>query len=337
MKETEPVSIRLYLRNNFDKCIDLIENIKTYTFTTIDFIKLFQKQLPDIYSSFLEHYDNDYKKVNIQFGKFLSQHNENLKITKIGKTRAKSNNGQNSTCEFWEKLNKWNVDGEKFVAFFDIKGFKDYINRNEINKIKDELISFTKKINSYFEVKKIHNNERIKKIQFSDSIFLFTSGNSKEDFDIICEACYVIMRHAFELKIPLMGAISKGIMVTNFENNIFFGQPIIDAFSLSEELLYYGVVLDCNLDKYIIENTEFHNIYLYRGLTPFKNGDSIHYNIATATYGIEKIEGLSTTLFNFYTTVSGSKRKFVDNTFGMIRAMTKEVLNYKGNPSIKND
>jgi hypothetical protein len=218
---------------------------------------------------------------------------------------------------------KWNSDCDRFIAFMDIKGFKDYVARENHLKIKEKLIELKKRTNWINEENILFNCDA-KLINFSDSICIFTSGITNEDFEFICYASREVLRNAIELNIPIMGAISMGMLTVDIENQIYFGQPLIDAYNLSEELGYYGVVLDCKVHKFL-QSYEIKDKTFFLGKTTFKKGEVYHYNLNLGIFFDLNIMDFEKRLNEFYYTVSGVRRKFVDNTIQMYKSMQKEI------------
>lgn len=53
----------------------------------------------------------------------------------------------------------------------------------------------------------------------------------------------------FISKIPFRGSIAYGEMTVDLENSIFFGQPLIDAYLLGEQLQSYGIACHASAEK----------------------------------------------------------------------------------------
>lgn len=129
--------------------------------------------------------------------------------------------------------------------------------------------------------------------------------------------CNYILKQAFKFQIPIKGAISFGkITITD---SVYFGQPIIDAFLLHEELNLYSVISDHNFEKRIQQLsktllTEFFVKYK----APLKSGKINHFVLQPLEkYRDEKILNLKT----LYTTVSGKPRQYIDNTIEFIESL----------------
>jgi hypothetical protein len=85
---------------------------------------------------------------------------------------------------------------------------------------------------------------------FSDSIILFNKNSHHwSDFLPICNA---LLESGVMNNLPLRGAIAYGDVIVDFKNNIFLGDPIIDAYQLSENQNWVGASFHssvCKIDE----------------------------------------------------------------------------------------
>jgi hypothetical protein len=141
---------------------------------------------------------------------------------------------------------------DRFVAFLDIDGFSDFVLKNPIkdcynllHTMKSEVIDNLQRLYDAKEENGIGRMQEFgssKFINFSDSVILFTKGNSIDDLKGLLFDVAAIYTFCFrKLKKPLRGAVAYGEIYLDFENNIYTGKPIIDANKLHENLNYYGV------------------------------------------------------------------------------------------------
>lgn len=224
-----------------------------------------------------------------------------------------------------DKNNDWENTCERYVCFLDIMGFKDLVARN----VHEEVL---KKITTFFDsIKTLRdamitglNSEKYNKdiigidfriITFSDSILIVTKNCSKNFLKILLIYIQVVINQSIKFKLPIKGVVTKGKVTADFNKNIFFGQPIIDAYQLQDELKYYGVIISSHLEKVIIHNKELNqkeiNFLTFRSKTPLKCGKIDYLNLSFyKDISIEKLKEL-------YYTVDGSPRIYVDNTIEM--------------------
>lgn len=213
-------------------------------------------------------------------------------------------------------MESWEITADRYVAFFDIMGFKNLVFRNDHGEVLN-LMSFLRSLlDEMAEFYKEHDSEvTVKAVTFSDSILLISSDNSAESFDEIIFFSEFIMRGSFERAIPLKGAIACGKQTADFNNSIHFGIPLIDAYLLQEELFFYGIVVHDTVEK-ILTGDVLRGELLRCYKAPFKSGRINHYVIDWREYHKEDVEAKNwmPVLGNLYKTVSGSPRIYVDNT-----------------------
>ncbi|AWA30945.1 hypothetical protein HYN48_13145 [Flavobacterium magnum] len=225
---------------------------------------------------------------------------------------------------------KWNDTDNRFVAFFDIMGFKNLVQtKSHANILKQmrQLAAIVNYIDSQEIVSK-NSQSVLKSTIFSDSIILISNNNTVSSAANIMLHSSLLMTVAIRLGIPMKGCIAHGKFTADFENSIFFGQPLIDAYLLEEELSLYSIVLHNSFENHLINKYyggyKFRdNIRWFKYLTPLKVGKSQHYHLNWIFYGFllnekvdnsTKIEEFRKLINNFYLTVSGRTRSYVDNT-----------------------
>lgn len=220
-----------------------------------------------------------------------------------------------------------NKESERFVAFLDIMGFKNYVYRNSHEAVSKRMSKLYSSLSESEKVNTVLNsgnkvNELVEISVFSDSIVLFSKSDDFESFLSICLVTATIFANCIDSEIPLKGAISKGKITANFEKSLFFGKAIIDAFLLQEELQMYGCILDNKAERAIkSEQYTFQNLIVNRKIH-MKNGLVTHYAINWMRLFADDIEGNETIrsekiipkLRSFFKQVSGQPRKYVDNT-----------------------
>jgi len=228
------------------------------------------------------------------------------------------------------KLENWKVDNIRFVGFMDILGFKDLVLRKSHNDIKNVLytmVSLNKSLESVFGKPKVKAETkeqitpRIRSITFSDSILFISQDDSTEDFLQLSFALSIFQEASLQRGAPTKGAMSLGMLTADFENSIFFGQPLIDAYLLQDQLKYYGIIADNTIDEYILNKNRLLRSdepkmdRPFRKLkTPLKSGTVTHYNLHLDSVSESQLEDL-------YKSVSGEPRKYVDNTIEMFKLM----------------
>jgi hypothetical protein len=229
----------------------------------------------------------------------------------------------------------WQKTTKRFIAYFDIMGFKDMVQRNTHQDILTKLESL-KKVLKHLENITVEDNEELKKINpekfqtrsvtFSDSIIFFSKADQLEDLQKITTDSYSLIQAALKENIGIKGTLAFGEITVDFENLLFFGQPIIDAFLLHEEIMLYGIVLDCSFEAKLKSMTTTYNfpdsiITTYK--VPLKNGKVTHNIIKPfkEKTNLEWIESLK----QIYNSVSGRPRIYIDNTIDFLQSLEYKV------------
>lgn len=227
------------------------------------------------------------------------------------------------------KENNWEITTNRFVVFLDVMGFKDFIMRNKPQVVYErmkELSSIRKDIPRKVENNNPEQYREIYSTTFSDSIVLFSKDDSVESLDNLLYISRAIMASALiSSKIPIKGSIAYGEVSVDRDRQIFCGQPIIDSYELQEDLHYYGVVFHNSVDRFINDkcqgNRDIEQSY-FKAKTFFKSGIITHNNLdifISETVDGEKFDCKE--LEVLMESVSGSPRKYIDNTIAMKKAL----------------
>jgi hypothetical protein len=232
----------------------------------------------------------------------------------------------------------WKPTDKRFVAFFDILGFKDLVMRSSHEEIYDKLnnLSATKKWLENLTkesgiIDKIGDGE-IYTVSFSDSIVLFSKNDNPENFKFFLVAVRWFFAKAIQSGTPLKGGIAYGEISLNKSEQIYFGQPIIDAYLMEEDVNYFGVVAHNSIEKYISENEsilelDYINNIIIEFNTPLKCGKINHKNINYFTKIVlndeiekeQEREIIENIIKDFRLTSSGSPRRYIDNTLEVFK------------------
>jgi hypothetical protein len=138
---------------------------------------------------------------------------------------------------------------ERFVAFFDMLGMSDLSLRDadiawgalsDLSKAKNEILKIGIEIVNTSEI----IEDRVRAFTFSDSIVAFTLSNQVVDTYAIVILSSELFSAALHSCIPLRGAIAHGRFLFNFDQNLFAGPPLVNAYRLSEEAQWLGIRLD---------------------------------------------------------------------------------------------
>jgi hypothetical protein len=233
-----------------------------------------------------------------------------------------------SMCEKNIK-DEWDPTANRFVAYIDIMGFKDMV-----AKLKhEEIYNIMKRINERrkFNEKIIWLGEDKKLVRttfYSDSIMIYSKDKSVDSFHELAIVVSAFTSDLFTEGIPHKGAIAFGEMTLDNDKSIFFGQPLIDAYLLQEELYFYGIIIHASAEKEIEKNPDSDGKRFTKNyLCPLKpNGNANHLTIFPL-YSQDNSESeillLSIKKLRFNT--SGILRKYIDNTESYLNFVKKEL------------
>jgi hypothetical protein len=227
--------------------------------------------------------------------------------------------------------NNWEITTKRFVVFLDVMGFKDFIMRNDAQIVYDRMKELSYLRDDIPLIVKTNNPEQYREVYsttFSDSIVLFSNDDSVESLGNLLYMSRATMTSALMLKIPIKGSIAYGEISVDREKQIFCGQPIIYSYELQEDLHYYGVVFHNSVDRFINNkcqgNRDIEQSY-FKAKTFFKSGIITHNNldifinevVGGEQFDYEELEILMES-------VSGSPRKYIDNTIAMKKALREQ-------------
>lgn len=133
----------------------------------------------------------------------------------------------------------------KYVAFLDVMGFSNLVNRNNI----ENLESYFEKITEVLDKLK-NDKEDIESFIISDSIILLAPGNTSGFIQLLW-AIRRIQSAILWRKVLLRGAVSYGEVYYNSKRNIIVGKGYIRAYLLEQEAIYPRVIIDPSIIKQI--------------------------------------------------------------------------------------
>lgn len=222
---------------------------------------------------------------------------------------------------------EWPVTAKRYVGFIDIMGFKDMVARTTHEEIYVMMQEIESAKRSNENVKWRGNEEpKVRSTFYSDSIILYSKDDSKDSASVINSTISALTDDLICSGIPHKGALGFGKMTLDNEKSIFFGQPLIDAYLLQEELLMYGIVVHSSAEAEIERLGIQEELFLFDYLCPFKGGSSQHLTIPPIFAGEdsndidqEDQEDLLKGVRKFRHKTSGHLRKYIDNTESFLK------------------
>lgn len=132
---------------------------------------------------------------------------------------------------------------EKYVAFIDVMGFSNLVNKGNI----DNLESYFSKITDVLDKIRL-DKETIESFLISDSIILI-APDTVDGLKQLLAAIRRIQSALLWRKILLRGAVSFGQIYYNAEKNIVVGKGFIKAYLLEREAVFPRIILDPSIIK----------------------------------------------------------------------------------------
>ena len=147
---------------------------------------------------------------------------------------------------------------ERFIAFFDILGFKNLVTGLKMDIIIERMNELVDIINLSIKNPIRGKNDELPSdekllnyIQFSDSVVFYTEGLSANEFSRLLYVSKVFIYFSLLRGLPMRGCISHGEFYVN--NNIFFGKTLIDAYENGESQNWAGAYVLDNTIQYVRE------------------------------------------------------------------------------------
>lgn len=216
---------------------------------------------------------------------------------------------------------------DRFVAFLDIMGFKERVARTEHSQLLTQLTNFNRAITGY--IGKYQATE-IQLAQFSDSIVLFSNDTTLNSLETLADVTRGIMQTAIKQQIPIKGAIAQGQITCDIPKQLFFGQALIDAYLLEENIHYYGILVHHTAENSVTKLNNENNNNIFKDIkAPLKSGKISHYELSWYINDDpqtieEKVSEMNDALKAIRQTVSDAPRKYIDNTLDVINEYYKK-------------
>jgi hypothetical protein len=213
----------------------------------------------------------------------------------------------------------WEPTANRYVAYFDMLGFKDFSYRSPHFEVLARMRLLKQKV-SELDVADPESPSKVRATIFSDSVLVVSEDLSQPSTDEILMASEWLI-YAFVLEgILAKGAIAAGTFTADFEQSIFCGRPIIDAFLLQDELVACAAVLHHTAEGAIeMLGTDAEVILPKRVPIVLREG-VVNHRVVDWRGNLKPIEAIRQ-VEKLYTNVSGKARRYVDNTLGYTRLL----------------
>ena len=196
-------------------------------------------------------------KIILNLGLILLMHQENLNFT-------------DKVSEPPSTISRKKISG--FFALFDILGFKEILNNNDLEYLENIIANLLDTLDSKaVTIGGQDPNQELSlgktgSIVFSDTIILYEDARQMMDGTIpylgpsIIPKSSILLRLAFEAGIPLRGAISYGDYLIS--KNYFLGKPIVEAYLAEQNCNWSGAIL-CESAVEVMKKQNFRSGFFY--------------------------------------------------------------------------
>lgn len=177
------------------------------------------------------------------------------------------------------------TEGNRYVAFFDILGFKNWVETEGSWKVFVYIRDFMNLMIRACMPKSVVNADMsvdlepsiISYINFSDSIIFYSRDDSYETFRSMLKVCAEFMNVVICGPTRVIrGSLSHGEFYADPENNAYVGHALIDAYELEEKQDWLGVSLHSSIENtanFIRAQKEFPRLII-QSLEPIKGSSN---------------------------------------------------------------
>lgn len=226
---------------------------------------------------------------------------------------------------------RWKKTCRRFVAFFDVMGFKDLSYRSShrtVLSIMGRLVEGVKQIEAAEgrKLKKQRGRPKsssswldfdsvaLRPVIFSDSILLLSSDDSRAAANHLVLTVQWLTYYCMTMRIPVKAAVALGTMTCDFDRSIFCGRPLIDAYLLQDDMQVYGAILHHSVENFALTpRGALPYVQTPTATVPMRSG-AVRHKMIDWPRCLDKRATAGKVISAFYKTVSGSARRYVDNT-----------------------
>ncbi|MEY3422823.1 MAG: hypothetical protein RIR48_3152 [Bacteroidota bacterium] len=159
---------------------------------------------------------------------------------------------------------------DKYVAFIDVMGFTNLVNKGSIEHLESYFLKITEILDNMSYVK-----SEIQSLLISDSIILIAPDNPYS-FKLLLTAIRRIQSALLLKKILIRGAVSFGQIYYEPYKSIIVGKGYIKAYLLEGEAIYPRIIIDPSIiKKFGQDKMDF--LYQINGHQDYINGDKLIY------------------------------------------------------------
>lgn len=226
----------------------------------------------------------------------------------------------------------------RYVANFDILGMGSLLRSHKeralemlfhFDDIKNSEGSKTVQLIETREI--IVISDQIARVSFSDTIVIFTKGDSIKDLWAVIVLGTQLFSQCLHRRILLRGGISHGEFFFDPDREIFCGQPLVEAHEIGEEAQWFGIVVSEEVAKRCAQNnilTGEQKPGIVKWDVPLKCGNSVRRGVinwpsvfrgnftVTPPISVEQFYGPFEEDFGKYSELPGAiKKKYLNTVY----------------------
>lgn len=163
---------------------------------------------------------------------------------------------------------------KRYLTYFDLLGFSDFIKNNEVERQEEIIIEFFKDIEralskgefieTQFGMGADLSNHKLNSLNFSDTVIFWTQDDSLESLKELLHVTYIFNYCATLFRFPARGSTVYGEIVTVNHNesnvnggtynvNSILGKGLVHAYEIAEETNWSGAIIDNSIIERLIE------------------------------------------------------------------------------------
>ena len=140
------------------------------------------------------------------------------------------------------------TSNRRYVAHIDILGMSAIMAKNPeeawsmLSALVDARDSSTNVILEFRDLSEpIHVPEHVKAVTFSDTVFLFTHGDTEADLRALTVIVGQMFSNSLYNRVPIRIGVAKGDLFVNLERSMYAGPALIEAYHVGESSQWLGV------------------------------------------------------------------------------------------------
>ena len=127
---------------------------------------------------------------------------------------------------------------KRWVSYVDLLGFSEIVRSKSWSNV---FAYYTRAIERF--VRDQGFEPEVNKTWFSDTFLIYSSDSSMNSFGSVESTTRWFIYHLTNAGIPVRGAMSYGDFYADKNNNVFFGEAFIEAYSFGENQNWIGFII----------------------------------------------------------------------------------------------